>query len=285
MAILLKGSEVIGKLNSDIMARVEEYKAKNITLNLAIIRVGERGEDIAYERSAIKRCESLGIPVQTFTLEESASQDELLEIIEKVNNDDTIHGVLLFRPLPKHIDDNIIRNALSPLKDADCITDGSLAGLFADLPKGFPPCTPCACMEMLKHYNIDLIGKKVVVIGRSLVVGKPVALMLVNQNATVTIAHSKTVDLPKVCQDADILIVAAGRAEMINKDYIRKGQVIIDVGINFNEEGKIKGDVNFEDAEPLASAISPVPGGVGAVTTSILAQHVIEAADRVFQNK
>lgn len=285
MAILLKGSEVVEKINLAVKTRVEEYKAKGIILNLAIIRVGEREEDTAYERSAIRRCESLGIPVQTFTLDVSASQDELLEVVEKVNNDNKIHGVLLFRPLPKHMDDNIIRNALSPLKDADCITDGSLAGLFADLPKGFPPCTPCACMEILKHYHIDLIGKKVVVIGRSLVVGKPVALMLVNQNATVTIAHSKTVDLPKVCQEADIIIAAVGRAEMINKDYLRKGQVIIDVGINFNEEGKIKGDVNFAEAEPLAGAISPVPGGVGAVTTSILAQHVIEAADRVFQNK
>jgi len=281
MAIILKGAEVTAKLNAVSQQKIEAFKAKNIILTLGIVRVGEREEDVAYERSATKRCESMGINVKLFTLEITATQDDLLAVIHEINNDDSIHGVLLFRPLPKHFDENLIRNTLSPKKDIDCITDGSLAGVFANIPNGFPPCTPCACMEILEHYNIDLLGKNIVVIGRSLVVGKTVALMLVNKDATVTITHSKTTDLAATCRAADILIVAAGRAGMVSAKHFAPWQVIIDVGINFNEEGKIIGDVNFADAERIVAAVSPVPGGVGAVTTSILVKHVIEAAERL----
>ena len=200
--------------------------------------------------------------------------------IDRVNNDDRIHGVLIFRPLPKHLDDEAVRRALKPEKDIDGITDGSLVGVFAGTKQGFPPCTPQACMEILDHYGIDPKGKRAVVIGRSLVVGKPAAMMLLGKHATVTVCHTRTVDMPAVCREAEILIVAAGRAGVVGKEYFAPGQIVIDVGINVNAEGKLCGDVNFEEAEPVVEAITPVPGGVGTVTTSVLVGHVVEAAKR-----
>lgn len=202
--------------------------------------------------------------------------------VDRVNNDDNIHGVLIFRPLPKHLDEAAVIKALSPEKDVDGITDGSMVGVFAGTNQGFPPCTPWACMEILDHYGIDCTGKKAVVIGRSLVVGKPAAMMLLKKNATVTICHTKTKDMPSVVKEADIVIVAAGRAGIVDDTYLRNGQVVIDVGINVNEEGKLCGDVDYAKAEPIVEAITPVPGGVGSVTTSVLVGHVVEAAMRKY---
>ena len=199
-----------------------------------------------------------------------------------MNKDDNIHGVLLFRPLPKHLNEEKIINALDIEKDVDGITDGSMAGVFAGKKQGFPPCTPSGCMEILDHYGIDCTGKKAVVIGRSLVVGKPAAMMLIKKNATVTVCHTKTKDMPSVVREADIVIVAAGRAGVVDGSYLRAGQTVIDVGINVNEEGKLCGDVNFEEADRIVDAITPVPGGVGSVTTSVLVSHVVEAAMRKF---
>jgi len=278
MAKLLEGKQVVATLNDKLRADVENLKSKNIIPTLAIVRVGERGDDISYERGATKRCETIGVSVKNFILGSETTQGELLTTIDTINADPDIHGCLLFRPLPKHIDDNIVRNRLLPAKDVDGITDISLAGVFAGVDTGFPPCTPQACMEILDHFNIETTGKNAVVIGRSLVVGKPVAMMLIQKNATTTICHTKTVDMPALCQEADILIVAAGRAKIIGKDYFRKGQTVIDVGINVDENGKLCGDVNFAEAELIVEAITPVPGGVGTVTTSVLVKHVIEAA-------
>ena len=199
-----------------------------------------------------------------------------------MNKDDNIHGVLLFRPLPKHLNQTEIENALDPAKDVDCMTDGSMSGVFTGKAVGFPPCTPQACMEILDHYGIDCTGKKAVVIGRSLVVGKPAAMMLIKKNATVTVCHTKTVDMPSVAREADILIVAAGRAGVVTKDYVAQGQTVIDVGINVNAEGKLCGDVAYAEVEPIVDAITPVPGGVGSVTTSVLVGHVVEAAKRKY---
>src|SRR5699024_4972662 len=210
------------------------------------------------------------------------SQEDLLAEIEKMNKNDSIHGVLLFRPLPKHLDQAVIENALDPAKDVDCMTDGSMTGVFTGKEVGFPPCTPQACMEILDHYGIDCTGKRAVVIGRSLVVGKPAAMMLIKKNATVTVCHTRTVDMPSVVKEADIVIVAAGRAGVVDDTYVRTGQVVIDVGINVNAEGKLCGDVDFEKAEPIVKAITPVPGGVGSVTTSVLVGHVVEAAKRKY---
>ncbi len=281
MTTVFKGAEVTAELNANLQQRTEALKVKNINPTLAIVRVGDREDDISYERGATKRCETIGVDVKKIVLDATTTQDELLAVIENVNKDSSIHGVLLFRPLPKQFDDNIIRNALSPAKDIDGISDASLVGVFADITTGFPPCTARACMEILEHFKVDLVGKNVVVLGRSLVVGKPVAMMLLAKNATVTIAHSKTVDLADVCRAADILIVAVGRANMVSEKYLAPQQVIIDVGINVNEDGKLVGDVNFADAEKIVGAITPVPGGVGTVTTSVLVKHVIEAAERI----
>jgi len=278
MAKLLDGKQVITALSEKLKADVSLLNTKNITPTLAMVRVGERKDDISYERGATKRCETIGVAVKNFVLSSEASQDELLSIIDGINKDKDIHGCLLFRPLPKHINDNIVRNRLSPAKDVDGITDISLSGVFAGIATGFPPCTPQACMEILDYFNIETTGKNAVVIGRSLVVGKPAAMMLIQKNATATICHTKTTDMPTICRQADILIVAAGRAEIIGKEYFRDGQIVIDVGINVDEKGKLCGDVNFAEAEPIVEAITPVPGGVGTVTTSVLVKHVIEAA-------
>ena len=282
MAKRLLGKEVTAALNERIKADAEALKAKGVNPTLCIIRVGENESDISYERGATKRCETLGVACDKILLPEDVSQEELLATIDKVNKNDQIHGVLLFRPLPKHLDQSVIENALDPAKDVDCMTDGSMSGVFTGKNVGFPPCTPQACMEILDHYGIDCTGKKAVVVGRSLVVGKPAAMMLIKKNATVTVCHTRTVDMPSVVREADIVIVAAGRAGVVDDTYLRAGQVVIDVGINVNAEGKLCGDVDFEKAEPIVEAITPVPGGVGSVTTSVLVGHVVEAAKRKF---
>ncbi|GHT77635.1 bifunctional protein FolD [Spirochaetia bacterium] len=280
MALVLKGKEVADALMETMKKDVETLKAKGITPTLGIVRLGERGDDISYEKGAKKRCEAAGVGVKQYVLPADATQDDLLKVINEVNNDKGVHGVLLFRPLPKHIDDNAIRAALLPAKDIDGITDGSLAGVFAGINLGFPPCTAESCMAILAHYGIDPAGKRVTVIGRSLVIGRPVAMMLMHKNGTVTICHTKTKDLPAVVREAEIVIVAAGKAETVTKDYFSPGQVVIDVGIHVKDDGSLCGDVKFAEAEPIVQAITPVPGGVGTVTTCVTIQHVIEAAKK-----
>lgn len=282
MAKQLLGKEVTAALNERIKADVAALKEKGINPTLGIIRVGENESDISYERGATKRCETLGVACEKILLPADATQEQVLAAVDKVNKDDNIHGVLLFRPLPKHLNQTEIENALDPAKDVDCMTDGSMSGVFTGKAVGFPPCTPQACMEILDHYGIDCTGKKAVVIGRSLVVGKPAAMMLIKKNATVTVCHTKTVDMPSVAREADILIVAAGRAGVVTKDYVAQGQTVIDVGINVNAEGKLCGDVAYAEVEPIVDAITPVPGGVGSVTTSVLVGHVVEAAKRKY---
>ena len=278
MAKRLSGKEVTAALNARIRANVETCRAHGVEPTLCMVRVGDNPSDMSYERGASKRCETLGVACKQVHLPEDVSQDELLSVIEDVNQDPAIHGLLLFRPLPKHLDQALIENALDPAKDVDCMTDLSMSGVFTGKQIGFPPCTPQACMEILDHYGYDCTGKKAVVIGRSLVVGKPAAMMLIKKNATVTICHTRTKDMPAVTRDADLIIVAAGRAGVIGADYVREGQTIIDVGINVNAEGKLCGDVDFASVEPVVDAITPVPGGVGTVTTSVLVGHVADAA-------
>ena len=280
MAKLLSGKEVTASLNEEIRKKTELLTAHHITPKLGIIRIGEREDDISYERGATKRCETLGVSYEKFLLPEDASEEMVLNTIAQVNEADDIHGVLLFRPLPRHLDENKIINALAVEKDIDGITDRSMASVFLGKQGGFAPCTPSACMKILDHYSIDCTGKKAVVVGRSLVVGKPAAMMLLKKNATVTICHTRTKDMPSVVKEADIVIVAAGRAGVVDDTYLRAGQTVIDVGINVNEEGKLCGDVAYAKAEPIVEAITPVPGGVGSVTTSVLVGHVVEAAMR-----
>ena len=280
MAQLLKGAEVVSALNERIKAEVSALVSRGVVPTLAILRVGDKPDDLAYERGAIKRAETVGVAVRQIVLPETVSQESLLAEIGHINADDTIHGCLMLRPLPKHIDDLRVREALLPEKDIDGITEGSLAGVFSGTKRGFPPCTAQACMEILRYYGIDPAGKRAVVIGRSLVIGKPVAMMLLGQNATVTICHTKTADMPSETRRAEILIVAAGRAGVVGAEYVAEGQTVLDVGINFDAAGKMTGDVDFAAVEHIVGAITPVPGGVGTVTTSVLMAHVAEAAKR-----
>ena len=283
MAQLLKGAEVVSALNERIKAEVSVLVSRGVVPTLAILRVGDKPDDLAYERGAIKRAETVGVAVRQIVLPETVSQESLLAEIERINADDTIHGCLMLRPLPKHIDDLRAREALLPEKDIDGITEGSLAGVFSGTKRGFPPCTAQACMEILSYYGIDPAGKRAVVIGRSLVIGKPVAMMLLQKNATVTICHTKTADMPSETRRAEILIVAAGRAGVVGAEYVSAGQTVLDVGINFDASGKMTGDADFAAVEPIVGAITPVPGGVGTVTTSVLMAHVTEAAKRALE--
>ena len=280
MAAILKGAPVVAAMNEANAARCAALSEKGIIPTLAVVRVGAREDDLSYERGVMTRCGKVGVTVRQFLLPADASQDELLDVIQKINADATIHGCLLFRPLPKQFDDRTIRAALDPKKDIDGITDGSLAGVFTNTTIGYPPCTAQACLEILKYYQIPLSGKRAVVVGRSLVVGKPAAMMLDRENATVTMCNSRTQDLPALCREADVVVVAMGRMGAIGGDALREGQVVVDVGIHVNEEGKLCGDVRFSEAEPLVDAITPVPGGVGTVTTSVLVGHVVDAAEK-----
>ncbi|SFN48822.1 methylenetetrahydrofolate dehydrogenase (NADP+) / methenyltetrahydrofolate cyclohydrolase [Pseudobutyrivibrio sp. UC1225] len=282
MAKLLKGKDVVEALNEKLLKDVEELKSKGITPTLGILRVGERPDDLSYERGALKKCEQVGVQVKVFALPEDVSEEDFLDTLDKLNNDITIHGILMFRPLPKHIDGEKARKLLRADKDVDGCTDLSLAGVFTNTKLGFSPCTAEAAMEILKYYGVSLSGKKVAVIGRSLVIGRPVAMMLMHENATVTICHTKTIDVPSITKDADIVVVASGQMESVGADYLREGQTVIDVGISWNDKkNKLCGDVIFDEAEPIVDAITPVPGGVGGVTTSILVKHVVESAQRV----
>lgn len=282
MAELLKGKAVADAITEKIQGQVAQLKEKGVEPTLAIVRVGENPSDLSYERGALKRAEKTGVQVKQYIYEETISQEAFLAEIEKINEDDSIHGVLIFRPLPSHIDDEAVRAALLPEKDVDGITEGSLAGIFTGTHTGYAPCTARACMEIADHYGIDFSGKKVAVLGRSLVIGKPVAMMAMERNATVTVCHSRTgaENMKKICSESDILIAAMGRAAMVDADYIGQGQVVLDVGINVTEDGKLCGDVDFDSAEAAAAMITPVPGGVGAVTTAVLMLQTVEAAER-----
>ena len=278
MATILKGAPVVAAMNERNAALCEQLKAKGVTPTLAVVRVGEREDDLSYERGVMTRCGKVGVAVRQFVLPADATQEQLLRVLDEVNTDNGIHGCLLFRPLPKQFDDRTVRAALRPEKDIDGITDGSLAGVFTNTDLGYAPCTAQACMEILKYYNVPLSGKRAVGVGRSLVVGKPAAMMLDRENATVTLCNSRTQNLPALCQEADVVVVAMGKQGAIGGEHLRAGQVVVDVGIHVNAEGKLCGDVRFDEAEPLVEAVTPVPGGVGTVTTSVLVGHVVQAA-------
>jgi methylenetetrahydrofolate dehydrogenase (NADP+)/methenyltetrahydrofolate cyclohydrolase len=276
---LLKGKPVVDTIDKDIINRVNSLKEKDIYPQLAIIRIGENTDDVAYEKNIRKKCFKLGIDCNQYLFPIDCSEHQLLETIANLNQDNTIHGILLFRPLPKHINEERICRAISPDKDIDGISPASMAAVYSG-KEGFYPCTAQAVLELLDYYNIPIEGKKVSVIGRSLVIGRPVAMMLMQRNATVTICHSKTKDMEKDTYDADIVIAAIGKAEYLGKEYFYEDQTVIDVGINFsNEKQKLVGDVDISSLEDTNIKISPVPGGVGGITTSVLIKHVVEACE------
>ena len=290
MAKRLLGKEVNEALVASLQTRTAALREKGVVPTLGIIRLGENPSDLSYEKGATKRAEEVGVAVKNYILPETASKEEVLAVIDQVNADASVHGVLMFRPLPKHLkaDQDEICNRLSPAKDVDSMTHMSNAGVFEGQDLGYAPCTPAACMEILDHYGIDCKGKNAVVIGRSLVVGKPAAMMLMAKNATVTICHTRTVNTAEICKRADIIVTAAGVLNSLTKDFVREGQIVIDVSMNWNPEkitskgkGGMSGDCVFDEVEPIVEAITPVPGGVGAVTTSVLMKHVVEAAEKV----
>lgn len=290
MARQFLGKEVTAALDLRLQAQAAQLQHQGVAPKLAIVRCGAAPSDLAYEKGAMARAQRIGVAVERLLLPESAQPGQLLEAIDRVNADPTIHGCLLLRPLPAHLRgwQDEICNRLSPDKDVDGMTDLSSAGVFAGKPLGFPPCTPQACMEILRHYGVDCTGKRAVVIGRSLVVGKPLAMLLLAANATVTVCHTKSVDLPQITRQADLIITAAGALGSLTADHVRPGQIVLDVSVNWDPGkpnakgglGGLAGDAVFQAVEPIVDAITPVPGGVGSVTTSVLIGHVVEAARR-----
>ena len=283
MAELLRGAPVAKSMTEEVAERAALLAAAGVTPKLAIVRVGDNPSDGAYVRGALKRAERAGVAIELVSLPDTTSQDELLGEISRINADRSIHGCLLLRPLPVHMDEPAVCAALAPEKDVDGITPGSLFGVFAGEETGFAPCTAEAVVELLERSGVEIAGSRVTVVGRSLVIGRPVAMLLMGKNATVTICHTKTRDLASECVRADILVVAAGHAATVGASAVRGGQVVVDVGINVDETGALVGDVAFDEVEPLVRAITPVPGGVGAVTTAVLMKHVVEAAERAVQ--
>jgi methylenetetrahydrofolate dehydrogenase (NADP+)/methenyltetrahydrofolate cyclohydrolase len=279
MSIVMKGSEVTAAMKEELLREVEKLVQKGTVPGLAIVRVGARADDLAYERGARKRMEAVGIRCIVTELPQDISQAQFEQAFAAVNDDPATHGILLFRPLPKQLDEEPVRGMINPWKDVDCMSPVNMAKVFSGDESAFAPCTPEAVMEVLAHYGIDLKGKRVTVVGRSMVVGKPLSMLLLKQHATVTICHTRTVDLAGTCRNAEILIAAAGKARMITADFVSENRVVVDVGINVDSDGNVCGDVDFDAVAPHAAYISPVPGGIGAVTSSVLAKHVVRAAN------
>lgn len=272
--------ELRGKKVSD---GIKEYVSKELeTLSfvpkLAIVRVGENPDDMSYERGATKKLKSFGLDVASYVFPQDISDEDFKKAFKDINEDDEVTGILLLRPLPRTINEKDIENMIDPKKDLDGISPINIAKVFAGDTTGFSPCTAEAVIEVLKAYDIELTGKRVTVVGRSMVVGKPVSMLLLKENATVTMTHTRTIDLKKTCSDAEIVIAAAGRAKMLNSDYCGQDAVMIDVGINVDENGKLCGDVDYATLDGKASAATPVPGGIGTITTAVLAKHLIQAA-------
>lgn len=273
---ILKGLPVANAINEKLMEQVKSIE--DPLPHLAIIRVGERPDDCSYERGAVKKMDKVGVRCTTYTFDADIDNDTFQAEFDKINENPDIDGILMLRPLPKQLDEKQIENKIDPRKDLDGISPLNLAKVYAGDESGYAPCTAEAVIEMLDYAGIDIKGKRVTVVGRSLVIGKPVSMLLMKRNATVTVCHTKTVDMAGTCKNAEILVAAAGSARMIKKEYVADGAVVIDVGINVDDEGNLCGDVDFDAISDIAAAATPVPGGVGSVTTSVLAKHLVKAA-------
>ena len=274
---IIKGKPVADQISENLIKEVDELVKEGINPKLAIVRVGARGDDLAYERGALKRCQTIGIETEDVELAEDITQEDYEKTLRSLNENKDVHGILCLRPFPNQLNEEAIKYVISPEKDVDCFSPINSAKIMEGDKSGFPPCTPTAVVEILKHYDVELNGANVAVLGRSMVVGKPAAMLLLNENATVTICHSRTKNLEKVTSQADILVAAVGRAKMIKENSVKEGAVVIDVGINVDENGNLCGDVDTASVQDKVSMITPVPAGVGSVTTSILAKHVVKA--------
>ena len=278
MALILKGKPVAETVLKTVAERVHEHAAKGERFAIASLRVGDNADDASYERSIARACEKTGIDFLPIVFEVDAGTDRVLHELERMNVNELISGIIVFQPMPPSVDSQKVRDAISPLKDIDCISDASLGNVLIDGGSAFAPATAEAVIKLCDHYGIELAGSNVVVVGRSRVIGKPVGMLALDRNATVTFCHSKTRDLPNVTRGADIVICAVGKAGFFDASYFRPGQRVIDVGMNVNAEGELCGDVAFDEVEPIVDAITPVPGGIGAITTSILLEHATRNA-------
>ena len=285
MARLLLGAPVAAALTEELTLRAAALRAAGVVPTLRVLRVGEQPDDLLYESVAAKRCERIGIEVQRVTLPAECERETLLDAVRAVNADPGVHGCLLLRPLPDYDAEAAACALLNPAKDVDGMTAGSMAAVFTGAGIGFAPCTAEAVIALLEGSGVELEGKRAVVIGRSLVIGRPLAMLLLGKNATVTVCHTRTRDLGSVCRSAELLVAAAGRPGLVPGDWIAPGQTVVDVGVHVLEDGSLCGDVRFDEAETVAGAVTPVPGGVGAVTTTVLAKHVIEAAEAKYREE
>lgn len=283
MTEVLKGKPVADMIKADMAKKVEDFRSSGIIPKLAIVRLGEDASDISYEKSILKVSDKLNIDSEVFSIHRESTTEELLSLLDKLNNDDKIHGILVFRPLPKQIDAEKVANFINPNKDIDCMNPINLGAVFEGKKDSFEPATPRAAIEILAKRNFDFKGKNVVIINRSMVVGRPLAMMLLNENATVTICHSKTKDLKAECKKADVVFTALGRAKMLDREYFTEDSIVVDVGISMDKEGKISGDCDYEQLNGYVAKITPVPGGVGSITTTVLLKQVLTAVEK--QNK
>ena len=277
MATIIDGKELAKKIRKELKVECDNLKEKGINPKLAVIMVGDNPASKVYVRNKSRACEEIGIEYEEFLLQDNIKQEELISLIKKLNEDKTINGILLQSPIPEHLNINEAFKTITYRKDVDGFTPSSVGKLCIG-EDTFISCTPYGVMKMFEEYNIDLTGKNVVILGRSNIVGKPLIQCCLAKNATVTVCHSKTKNIEEYTKKADVLIAAIGKAKFVTKDMVKKGVVIIDVGINRNEQGKLVGDVDFENVEPLASYITPVPGGVGPMTIAMLMNNVIKAA-------
>lgn len=278
MSQILNGKLISAEIKEELREKALQLKEQGITVTLAVIQVGTDPASGVYVRNKQKACEYIGFQSLNYMLPEETTQESLLELIERLNVDSTVHGILVQLPLPNHICEDAVLKAVAPAKDVDCFHPENVGRLYLG-EDGFLPCTPAGVVALLKRSNIELEGKECVVIGRSNIVGKPMAMLMLRENATVTIAHSKTKNLKELCRRADILIVAVGRPKMIDDSYIKEGAVVVDVGIHRNENNKLCGDVDYEKAAAKCSAITPVPGGVGPMTIAMLMKNCLKAAE------
>ena len=276
---IIKGAQVAEAVSAETLKMAEALRLKGIEPCLAVIRVGEDGSQLAYERGALKRMDKCGINCRVCAFDENISQEDFENEFKKINDDNSVHGILLLQPLPKTLSVEPIKDIINPLKDVDAVSPVNMYKILANDKTGYAPCTAEGVMEILDWMGTDLKGKKCKVIGRSMIVGKPLGLLLLARDATVTYCHSKTIELAKETKDADVLIAAAGSAKLVGADFVNENMTVIDVGVNVDENGNMCGDVDFEAVEPIVANITPVPGGTGAVTTSVLAKHVVKAAE------
>ncbi|MDE7367121.1 MAG: bifunctional methylenetetrahydrofolate dehydrogenase/methenyltetrahydrofolate cyclohydrolase FolD [Lachnospiraceae bacterium] len=278
MAQIIDGKKISQEIKDELKQKVAAYKEQGTEIALAVIQVGQDPASTVYVGNKKKACEYIGIQSVAYELPEETTEEELLEIIDKLNQDDSIYGILVQLPVPKHINEDHIIQAIDPKKDVDGFHPQSVGALSIGQP-GFVSCTPAGIIQLLKRSGISISGKECVVIGRSNIVGKPMALLLLRENGTVTVCHSRTENLKEVTKRADILVAAVGKPKMIDASYVKEGAVVIDVGIHRNENNKLCGDVDYESVEPIASAITPVPGGVGPMTIAMLMHNCVEAVE------